>query len=139
MVSDGAAMFQPMLAMFIWTFAVSLWSLGVRVAAIRGGVLDNAYFELFRGREPPEAVVKAGNNLRNLAEFPPLFYVAATLVWLAGATDPAFVALAWAYVALRVAHSLVHLSFNKVPPRFSCYFLSNLVLLAIWLRLALVL
>lgn len=136
MPTDGNEMFQPMLALFLWTFVVSLWSLAVRVTAIRRGVLDNAYFELFAGREPPPAVVKAGNNLRNLAEFPPLFYVAAILVWLAGRADPVFVGLAWAYVVLRVAHSLVHLSFNKVPPRFACFFLSNLVLLAMWIRLA---
>lgn len=137
MATGGEMMFQPMLAMFLWTVIVSLWSLAVRVSAIRRGVLDNAYFELFDGSEPPPAVLKAGNNLRNLAEFPPLFYVAAILVWLAGLADPVFVALAWTYVALRVAHSLVHLSFNKVPPRFTCYFLSNLALLSIWLRLAL--
>jgi hypothetical protein len=52
-----------------------------------------------------------------------------------GISDGAYLILAWSYVAFRIAHSLVHLTINKVPPRFLFYFLSNLVLLALWLKL----
>jgi hypothetical protein len=47
--------------------------------------------------------------------------------------------LAWSYVVLRIGHSLVHLTINKVPPRFFLFFISNLVLLAMWVRLGLLL
>lgn len=129
----------PMLAMAGWTFAVMLRNVQVRVAAVMRGELDNRYFELLRGAEPPAAVVKTGNHLRNLAEFPPLFYVALLAVLLTANADPTFVALAWAYVGLRIAHGLVHLSVNKVPLRFAFFMLSNLALIAIWIRLGLVL
>jgi hypothetical protein len=129
----------PMLAMFGWTFLVALRNLQVRIGAISRRELTNEYFEVFRGAEPSDAVLKVSNHLKNLSEFPPLFYVAALAVMLVDRTDSLFVTLAWAYVALRVAHGLVHLSFNKVPVRFVCFALSNLVLFAIWIRLGLVL
>jgi hypothetical protein len=47
--------------------------------------------------------------------------------------------LAWSYFALRVGHGLVHLTINKVPPRFLFFILSNGVLLAMWVRLGVLL
>jgi hypothetical protein len=129
-------LFFPMFALFLWTFLVALRNLQVRIAAIRRRELSNRYFELFQGGAPSPAVMKAQNHLRNLTEFPPLFYIASLLVIALARTDNAFVVLAWLYVALRIGHSIVHLSFNAVPTRFLFFFGSNLVLLAIWLRLA---
>lgn len=128
----------PMITMFIWMFLVMLRNVQVRVQAVLQGKLSNEYFEVFRGAEPSETVLKTGNHLRNLSEFPPLFYVAALAVMITSHTDVIFVGLAWAYVALRIGHSLVHLTFNKVPARFFFYFLSNIVLLVIWVRLGVV-
>ncbi len=119
-----------------WTFLVMLRNVQVRVGAVLRGELTNEYFEVFRGAEPSELVLKTGNHLRNLFEFPVLFYIVCVLILVVGLVDPWFVKLAWGYVALRVAHSLVHLTFNKIPPRFLFYILSNLVLLVIWVRLA---
>lgn len=42
------------------------------------------------------------------------------------------VACAWAYVALRYAHSFIHLTSNNVIARFSVYFASGFVLLVMW-------
>jgi hypothetical protein len=125
----------PMLTLFCWTFLIMLRNVQVRVRAVLKGELTNEYFELFRGPEPPEEVLKTGNNLRNLSEFPPLFYVAALAIMVTARTDAAFIALAWSYVALRIGHSMVHLTFNKVPVRFFLFILSNAVLLVIWIRL----
>lgn len=126
-----------MVGMVLWTFLVMLRNVQVRVRAVLRGELTNEYFEVFRGAEPSEVVLKTGNHLRNLFEFPVLFYIACVLIVVTGATDSWFVYLAWGYVALRVAHSLVHLTFNKIPPRFLFYILSNIVLLVMWARLAL--
>ena len=121
-------LFYPMLAMFLWTVAVMLRNMQVRVAAVKRGELTNKYFELLKGAEPPEAVQKTGNPFRNLTEIPPLFYIICLTVIFLGRTDVDFIVLAWSYVALRVGHSLIHLTINKVPPRFflfgrvtSCY------------------
>ena len=132
-------LFYPMLAMFLWTVMVMLRNLQVRVDAVKRGELTNKYFELFRGAEPPEAVQKTGNHFRNLTELPPLFYIICLAVMFMGRTDVNFIVLAWCYVALRVGHSVIHLTINKVPPRFFLFAASNIVLLIMWVRLALVL
>jgi hypothetical protein len=47
--------------------------------------------------------------------------------------------LAWGYVALRAAHSVVHLTYNNVLHRLAVYGASNVVLLVLWVRLVLAL
>jgi hypothetical protein len=47
--------------------------------------------------------------------------------------------LAWSYIALRVGHSLIHLSVNKVAARFFLFAASNILLLIMWVSLAVVL
>ncbi|HWP57056.1 MAG TPA: MAPEG family protein [Candidatus Acidoferrales bacterium] len=130
-------LFYPMLAMFIWTLIVMLLNVQVRTSALRRGELTHQYFELFRGAEPSEAVLKAGNHLRNLSEIPPLFYVVSLAIMVTNQTDGLFASLAWSYVVLRVGHGLVHLTIDKVPVRFFFFFLSNLALAIMWLRLGL--
>jgi len=39
-----------MLAMFLWTFAVMVRDVQVRVRSVLNGELTNEYFELFQGR-----------------------------------------------------------------------------------------
>lgn len=128
-------LFYPMLTMFIWTFLVMLRNVQVRVGAVLKGELTNEYFELFRGPEPSETIVKTQNHLRNLTEIPPLFYIVALAIMFTGETDSIFLVLAWSYVALRMGHGLVHLTINKVPVRFFFFILSNLALLVMWVRL----
>lgn len=48
-------------------------------------------------------------------------------------------ALAWLYVALRAAHSVVHLSYNNVYHRLAVYAASTVVLLVLWVRLVMAL
>ena len=97
---------------------------------LAGLLAHDRYFELFQEGNPPQPVVQTGNHLRNLFEFPLLFYPVVLAAIFIEADGTAFRAMAWAYVALRVGHSLVHLTFNKVPPRFAFWMGSNVVLLA---------
>ena len=53
------------------------------------------------------------------------------------AVDAAGLALAWAYVACRALHSLIHLTYNNVLHRLAAFAASNVVLLVIWIRLVL--
>ena len=137
MVSSAYEMFYPMLALFIWTFLIMLRNAQVRVGAVLKGQLTNEYFELFRGGEPSDVMLKTQNQFHNLMEVPPLFYIVGLGIIVTGKTDSLFLLLAWSYVGLRIGHSLVHLSINKVPLRFFFFGFSNLVLLALWVRLGL--
>jgi hypothetical protein len=135
MEASSHSLFYSMLAMFVWTFLILLRNVQVRVSAVLKGELSNEFFELFRGAELSDVIVKTQNHLRNLMEIPPLFYIVALAIMFTGKTDLIFVVLALSYVALRVGHGLVHLTINKVPVRFFFFILSNLALLVMWVRL----
>ena len=68
----------------------------------------------------------------NLLELPVLFYVVCLLIFTTGQGAALQVGLAWAYVALRVVHSLIHLSYNHVYHRLAAFVVSNGVLAALW-------
>ena len=75
---------------------------------------------------------QAAENFRNLFEVPVLFYVLCVALVLNGGSTPAFVTAAWVYVALRVVHSLIHVSYNRVTHRFLAYVASTLLLFGTW-------
>lgn len=53
---------------------------------------------------------------------------------LLGADDGLNTKLAWGYVGLRVAHSLVQAVANKIMPRFSLFALSSMTLATLTAR-----
>jgi hypothetical protein len=75
---------------------------------------------------------RAADNFRNLFELPVLFYAALAVAALSGQGGIAIVALAWSFVALRVVHSAIHCTYNRVMHRFIAYLLGGLVLWALW-------
>ncbi len=82
---------------------------------------------------------RASDNFSNLFEVPVLFYVLALATAVAGVSDGIFVGLAWAFVGLRAAHSLIQCSYNRVMHRFSAYALATVVVFVYAGRLAWVL
>ena len=84
---------------------------------------------------PPRVRWKA-DNYNNLTEQPPLFYAVAIVLALLGADGGATLWLAWAYVAVRVAHSLVHALLNVVMVRFALFALASVILLVLAVRAA---
>jgi hypothetical protein len=52
------------------------------------------------------------------------------------AVTPVSLAMAWLYVGLRVAHSLIYLTYNHVVHRFAVFATSNLVVVAMLILLA---
>ena|SRR5688500_6765579 len=132
-------LFYSMLGMFIWSVLVMLRNLQVRVAAVKRGELTNKYFELFvRSRA-------IGIRPKDRQSFQKSDRAAAAVLYhlfghhVYGPHGRDFIMLAWSYVALRIGHSLIHLTFNKVPPRFVPFAASVIVLVIMWLRLAVVL
>jgi hypothetical protein len=126
----------PMLAMVLLTFGVATVLFRARTRAIREGHVPVAYFRLFQGAAEPEFVAKPTRHFSNLFETPTLFYVACLAAMVTGVTGIAMVVLAWAYVAARLAHAVVHLGDNRLRKRAPIYFVSWLFLLAMWVLLA---
>lgn len=76
------------------------------------------------------------DNYNHLLEQPTIFYAIALTLAVLGAVDAASVILAWAYVGLRIVHSLVQATVNVILWRFAVFALSSLVLAALALRVA---
>jgi hypothetical protein len=76
----------------------------------------------------PAGVNNPSNNLKNLFELPVLFYVLSLVLFLSVMVDLTFYYSAWAYVGLRVLHSIVQCTVNNVNLRFGVYLISSLVL-----------
>jgi hypothetical protein len=131
------AIFLPVAALAALTTVVALLLVRARFrAAYRGQVSAGDFRYGESERVPPEARLPS-RNLSNLFEFPLLFYVACVILYVVGAVDAAGLALAWAYVACRALHSLIHLTYNNVYHRLAAFAAGNVVLLVIWIRLVL--
>ena len=133
---DTRLIFLPALAMAALTFVVWWRMFFSRVGQMK------------RERIHPQAVAtsaeaaarltdsRAADNFRNLFELPVLFYLALVVAALAGLATPLVLGLAWAYVALRVVHSVIHCTYNRVRHRFYAFAASTLVLCVLWIALA---
>ena len=78
----------------------------------------------------------AADNFRNLFETPLVFVAAVLTIYAAALTALPYVVLAWLYVALRVVHSAIQCTYNKVMHRMRAFILSVFVLWAIWALIA---
>jgi len=129
------------IALVLWTFVMGVWLYATRIPAMKKHQViydPQRPAEEFHAQLPADVRWKA-DNYNNLLEQPPLFYaVALTLAFLeAGSGFNA--GLAWAYVALRIVHSLVQALINKVMIRFALYAAASIILLVMTIRAALIL
>ena len=74
----------------------------------------------------------AADNFRNLFETPILFVAAVLIIYAASLTSLPYVVLAWLYFAVRVVHSVIHCTYNKVIHRQFAFVASLFVLWAMW-------
>jgi len=125
----------PMAALAAWTFAVLLIIPYKRIGAGFKGLVTWRDFKYGESAKVPPDVSIPNRNFMNLLEMPVLFYVACLTLYVTKRVDTVLVVLAWIYVALRVAHSAVHLTYNRVRDRLVVYAASAVVLAMIWIRL----
>jgi hypothetical protein len=128
-------MMTPVLALILWTFVIWFWMYATRIPAMRAAGLDPA--KLKRKDELdvlPLKVKQIADNYNHLHEQPTVFYALAIYSHLVGVIDPLNIWLAWGYVSLRVAHSLIQCTGNFVPLRFVVFASSSLVLMVIAVR-----
>jgi hypothetical protein len=126
----SAAILRPLVALVLWTFVMWAWMYATRIPAIRRARmrLDP---DAPRGAQMatlPARVRWKADNYNHLFEQPTLFYAVALTLALLGRDGALELGLAWAYVALRVVHSLVQSLVNKIELRFALFFLGSLVL-----------
>ena len=125
--------FAPVGAMALLTFLVLGFIPARRFRAVFAGEVAADDFKLGESARVPPHVVVANRNFMNLLELPILFYVVCLMYFVAGRVDQTALAVAWAYVAVRAIHSVIHLTYNKVVHRLIAYAVSNFVLAALWI------
>ncbi len=131
-----AALFAPVFALVAWTFCILLLIAFRRLQAGFNGTISPREYALGESGRVTAAVSLPNRNYMNLLELPMLFYVAMLLAHVTASGTPMLVSLAWAYVALRIVHSLIHVTYNHVLHRFLAFAASNFVMLGIWALLA---
>ncbi len=125
----------PVTALVGLTFSVLLL---IPVRRFRAGAAGLVSYDDFRYGESarvPSDVALPNRNMMNLLELPVLFYVACLIHFVADRVNETALVLAWSYVGLRVAHSAIHLSYNRVRHRLIAFGASNVVLVMLWTNL----
>ena len=129
---------QPVTALVLWTFVMWAWMYATRIPAIQAtgvGLSPESTLADLNAKIPARVRWKA-DNFTHLHEQPTVFYAVALTLALAGAGAGLNLWLAWAYVAIRVVHSLVQALGNVVLVRFGVFVAASLVLLALSVRAA---
>lgn len=107
-----------------------------RVAAVKSRAVRASDIALSNQSWPDDAK-KVSNNFSNLFETPVLFYALVLLALHLGANSHLMAILAWLFVLLRLAHTIVHTTSNKINLRFSIFLASMVVLMVMTVLLAL--
>jgi len=125
----------PVLILISWTLVMWIWMYATRLPAMQKAGIDPGKLKQKGELDVlPISVRQIADNYNHLHEQPVLFYALCIYSHLVGVSDPLNVALAWAYVALRVAHSVFQATVNFVPVRFALFLFASICLFAIATR-----
>jgi hypothetical protein len=132
---SGHPLAQPLAVLAAWTFVIFFWMYATRIPAMIKAGID---LKTLRGgtgasldQKLPAEVQWKAHNYNHLLEQPTLFYAVALLLIVIGSDSRLAVLLAWGYVALRIAHSVLQATVNITRFRFALFFAASLCLLGL--------
>jgi hypothetical protein len=133
-----ASILQPVVVLLGWTLVMMFWMMATRLPAMRRSGIDLGKLRGTKASDAdlalPPAIQWKAHNYNHLMEQPTLFYAVALVLAMIGQGDGFNLILAWAYVALRIAHSIVQAVWNKVSVRFLFFALSSVALVGLVLH-----
>ena len=126
----------PAAVLILWSLIVLLWVTATRFPALakaRPKLREVRGVSRYSDIEHllPSRVNWKSHNYTHLMEQPTLFYAVVAVLALAGEGSGINLSLAWAYVGLRVVHSLWQGLVNRLPVRIALFTLSTLCLLGL--------
>lgn len=127
----------PVLALILWTLLIWIVMYARRIPAMnKAGVKPQDAAHPGSLNVLPSGVRAAADNYNHLMEQPTIFYALMFYLHLSGSAngDSMALTLAWAYVGLRVLHSLTQITFNAVVVRFALFAISSIVLIVMAVR-----
>ena len=120
----------PVLALIILTLLVWIWMYLTRIPAMNAAKIDPQSAQHPGSLDSlPSSARRVADNYNHLLEQPTIFYALVFYIALSAHTDQPHIWLAWAYVGLRLVHTLIQCTINVVNLRFSVFALSTLVLM----------
>tara|TARA_B100000029_G_scaffold433769_1_gene446789 strand:+ start:430 stop:834 length:405 start_codon:yes stop_codon:yes gene_type:complete len=123
---NQVALLTPVFVLILWTFIIFLIMAYGRVRYTKNPQ-DAAHTNNLRGMLP-NWVERTSDNYNHLFEQPVAFYAITISIALMNNFDPLMIQLAWAFVILRIIHSIVQLTFNTVLIRFGFFAAAWLVI-----------
>jgi hypothetical protein len=126
----------PAAVLVLWSLIMLLWMALTRFPAIaKTGMSIKTAPPGGRGVDLetvlPADVNWKSHNYTHLMEQPTIFYAAVLILAMVGAGDGLNTQLAWAYVGIRIVHSIWQATVNTIPVRFSLFILSTVCLLVL--------
>ncbi|MGH6800161.1 MAG: MAPEG family protein [Methylocella sp.] len=133
-----SSILKPLVALVVWSFVMWAWLYATRIPAIRKYkiALDPHRPKAEFDAQLPANVRWKADNYNHLMEQPTLFYAVSLTLAVLGAGQDLNAGLAWLYVGLRIAHSVVQALVNVILLRFAIFMAASLVLLAMTVRAA---
>ena len=119
----------PVLILASWTLVMWVWMYATRLPAMKAAGIDPATVKQKSDFDAlPLAARQVADNYNHLHEQPVIFYALALYSHTVGVTSELVIGAAWAYVIVRIAHSVFQATINFVPVRFGLFFLATLAL-----------
>ena len=133
-----AQILAPAAVLVLWSLVMLLWMAGTRLPAISkqlGGMKDAKPGGRGQDLEGvlPDKINWKSHNCTHLMEQPTVFYATVVILAIMGGSQMD-VLLAWAYVALRIVHSVYQATVNLVAVRFLIFLLATGALLVLAVR-----
>jgi len=132
--------FAPAIVLVLWSLFMLGWLAITRLPAMARAGVELTKIVGSRGANlegvVPDRVNWKAHNYAHLMEQPTLFYATVVILGVVGAGEGANLQLAWAYVGLRVVHSIVQATWNRVAVRFTLFSLSTAALLVLAINAA---
>jgi len=130
----------PLVALVVWTLIMLTWMVATRIPAMGRAGVDLKTRVGGRGQNLegvlPDEIMWKSHNYAHLVEQPTLFYAIALTLALMNMGDGINYWLAWAYVGLRIVHSLIQATYNRVLHRTTVFGLATLCLIGLTVHAA---
>ena len=139
-MSIESPIFAPAIVLVLWSLFMLAWLAVTRLPAMAKAGIDLGGIVGSRGANlegvVPDRVSWKSHNYTHLMEQPTIFYATVVILGVVGAGDGLNLKLAWAYVVLRILHSIVQATWNRVVVRFSLFSLATTALLLLAINAA---
>ena len=132
---NASTVLAPVFVQVLLTLGLLTWMGYLRVMAVRRGEVHARDVALGQPNWPPH-IAQVSNAYHNQLELPVLFYALIALALVTATATTTLVILSWVFVALRLAHALIHVTTSRMSRRFFLFLAGGFVLLIMWIVFA---